>query len=126
MKNLLSISFIIIYLLGNTEIGQLLNITQLLNHYKQHHNANHRLCFGEFLVMHYCTDDGTPTDDEQDSKLPFKQIHHCNYIFYTAQQEQQSTERSYSTETKAKKTYFTYQDAEPVYLNIPIQPPRFS
>ena len=126
MKNLLSISFICIYILGATEIGQLLNINQLLLHYKQHHDADHRLCFGDFLIMHYCTDDGTHTDDEQDSKLPFKQIHSCNFIFYTAQSEQQSIERSFSTETKEKNSHFTYQDTEPVYLNLPIQPPRFS
>jgi hypothetical protein len=112
--------------LGTTEIGQLLNIAQLLNHYKQHHDADHQLCFADFLVMHYCTDDGTDTDNEQDNKLPFKQIHSCNFIFYTAQAEQPLTQQYFCNETIEKNSHFTCQDTEPVYLNIPIQPPRFS
>jgi hypothetical protein len=112
--------------LGNTEIGQLFNITQLLTHYKQHHDTDHQLCFTDFLVMHYCTDDGTHTDDEQDSKLPFKQIHSSGFIFYTAPAEQLLTERYFNIKTKEKNNHFTYEDTAPVYLNIPIQPPCFS
>jgi hypothetical protein len=125
MKNLLSISLIIIYLLGNTEFGQLFNIPKLLDHYKQHHAADHKLCFTQFLVMHYCTDDGTTADDDQDSELPFKQIHQFSFVFFTAPAEHKFSHRNFNAEIKEQNTHFTFQDIEPVYLNTPIQPPRF-
>lgn len=126
MKNLLTILLITIYLLGNTEIGQILNINQLLDHYHQHQAANHKLCFAKFLTMHYCSDDGTTADDEQDGKLPFKKIHQFSFVFFTAPAESKFKAFTYHPVKKEKNSHFTLQDIEPVYLNTPLQPPRFS
>lgn len=126
MKNLLSISLIIIYLFGNTEFGQVFNIPQLLEHYKFHHASNHQLNFAQFLVMHYCTDDGTAADDELDGKLPFKQIHQFSFTFYTAPVELTTVQSDFNTEQQEQHTYFTSKDITPVYPNTPLQPPRFS
>ncbi|MBL0357436.1 MAG: hypothetical protein IPP72_11370 [Chitinophagaceae bacterium] len=126
MKNLLSISFIIIYLFGNTEFGQVLNINQLINHYHQHHAASHNVTFIKFITMHYCSDDGTTADDEQDRKLPFKQIHQFSFIFFTTPEEQKLiVAKSYPVK-KGKIIHSTLQDIDPVYLSTPIQPPRFT
>jgi hypothetical protein len=75
MRQLATISLLFVYLLGNTEIGQIVNIPPLLSHYQQHHLANTNINFLDFLVMHYGGNDGTTTDDNEDNQLPFKQPH---------------------------------------------------
>lgn len=126
MKNLLSISLIIIYLFGNTEFGQVFNIPQLLGHYQFHKSSNHQLSVLQFLVMHYCTDDGIATDDEQDGKLPFKQVHQFSFIFFTPPEEQKPVQSNFNTVRQETNNFFASGDITPVYLNAPLQPPRFS
>ena len=126
MRNLISISFIIIYLLGNTEFGQIFNLPALLQHYEKDHTANNKISFVKFLVMHYCTDDGTTADDEQDSKLPFKQIHQFSFVFFTTPTEQQLTTENFYPIFKRKNNRFTDQNLTDVYLKSLLQPPRFS
>jgi hypothetical protein len=126
MKDLISISLIIIYLLGNTEFGQIFNLPALLQHYEKDHTANNKISFVKFLVMHYCTDDGTTADDEQDSKLPFKQIHLFSFVFFTAPTEQILTTENFYPIFKRKNNRFTDQNLTDVYLKSLLQPPRFS
>src|SRR5690349_19841273 len=70
MRNILVIFLISIHLTGNTEVGQLLKLPELLSHYFQHHRQNHNISFVDFIYMHYWSDDGTTADDDVDSKLP--------------------------------------------------------
>jgi hypothetical protein len=125
MRNLISISLLIIYLLGNTEFGQVFNLPALLQHYEKDHTANNKVNFAAFLVMHYCTDDGTTADDGEDSKLPFKQIHQFSFIFFTAPSEQTLTTGNFYSISKRKNNRFTNQYLTDVYLKSLLQPPRF-
>lgn len=75
MRNLIAISCLTVYLFGNTEFGQLMNMRKLISHYHQHLCSHSTISFIQFLTMHYCTDDGTKKDDQEDSQLPFKQLH---------------------------------------------------
>jgi len=70
MRKVLAILLISIHLTGNTEVGQLLKLPQLLNHFFQHHRQDPDINFFEFIAMHYAGDDGTTADDDIDSQLP--------------------------------------------------------
>ncbi|MBK8089568.1 MAG: hypothetical protein IPK31_17490 [Chitinophagaceae bacterium] len=75
MRKLITISFLAIYLLGNTEVGQLVNLPKLIAHYQQHQQINSDVSFIDFVDMHYFGDDGITSDDNQDNELPFRQLH---------------------------------------------------
>lgn len=63
------------YLLGNTEAGQLVNLPKLITHYHQHKQLDSDVSFVDFVNMHYFGDDGITSDDNQDNELPFRQLH---------------------------------------------------
>lgn len=75
MRQFFAISFLITYLLGNTELGQLIKLPLLINHYYQHKKTDNNISFIGFIQMHYITDDGTTADDNDDLQLP------CHNIF---------------------------------------------
>jgi hypothetical protein len=70
MRKSLAILLISVHLIGNTELGQLFKLPQLVHHYFQHERLNPGLGFFEFIVMHYAGDDGTKADDDFDKQLP--------------------------------------------------------
>lgn len=65
-----------IHLAGNTEVGQLLRLPELITHYFQHHRQNSDISFIEFLSMHYGGDDGTNADNDYDNQLPCHNLKH--------------------------------------------------
>lgn len=71
MRKILVIVMISIHLLGNTEVGQLFHMPQLLAHFFQHHRQDPTINFFDFLAMHYSGDDGTTADDDFDKQLPW-------------------------------------------------------
>ncbi len=75
MRNFFIILLVIVHLFGNTELGQLIRLPQLIMHY-QEHNADSSVSFFQFLVMHYAGNDGTTADDSDDMKLPCHDYHH--------------------------------------------------
>ncbi len=70
MRNTLLILLISVHLSGNTEIGQLFRVPQLISHFFQHHRQDQSIDFFEFIAMHYGGDDGTAADDDIDNQLP--------------------------------------------------------
>jgi hypothetical protein len=76
MRKNLAILLISVHLLGNTEMGQLFKLPQLVNHFFQHERLNPHLNFFEFIVMHYAGDDGTKADDDFDKQLPCHNTDH--------------------------------------------------
>jgi hypothetical protein len=75
MRRIITISFLAVYFLGNTEVGQLVNLPKLITHYQQHQQLNSKVSFVGFVSMHYFGDDGITADDNQDNELPFRQLH---------------------------------------------------
>ena len=65
-----------IHLAGNTEVGQLLRLPELITHYFQHHRQNSDISFVEFLAMHYGGDDGTNADNDYYNQLPCHNLKH--------------------------------------------------
>jgi len=76
MRKFLAILLISIHLTGNTEVGQLLKLPQLVTHYNQHHRQDPSVDFIDFIVMHYAGDDGTSADDDMDNQLPCHNLTH--------------------------------------------------
>jgi hypothetical protein len=74
MRQFLAISFLMIYLLGNTEFGQVLKLPKLWGHYHQHKKTDSHISFIQFLQMHYIGDDGTSSDNNDDMQLPCHNI----------------------------------------------------
>ena len=72
MKKKAAYIFLAIYLLGATELSQLLKMPLLLQHYIEHKGLNQSLSLAKFIYMHYVTDDGDKTDESRDQNLPFK------------------------------------------------------
>lgn len=84
MRKILVIVLVGIHLTGNTEVGQLLKLPQLVSHYFQHHRQDRDISFVEFIFMHYWGDDGTSADDDFDSKLPcHNAVHNTIALVYS-------------------------------------------
>jgi hypothetical protein len=76
MRKILAILLISIHLTGNTEVGQLFRLPQLMAHFFQHHRQDPSISFFDFIAMHYAGDDGTTADDDIDSQLPCHNPNH--------------------------------------------------
>jgi len=76
MRKILAILLISIHLTGNTEVGQLLKLPQLVTHFHQHHQQDPSVDFIDFIVMHYAGEDGTSADDDMDKQLPCHNLTH--------------------------------------------------
>lgn len=124
MRNLFIILLINVHLFGNTELGQLLRLPQLVTHYKKH-NANTSVTFLQFLIMHYAGNDGTTADDNDDMKLPCHDYHHTA-IFVTYADvnamEQDLGEPFYSSQIVYGGSLITYIPSEHIFSLL--QPPR--
>ncbi len=76
MKKSIAISFLFIFLCANTEIGQLLKIPTLIQHFKEHHDDDLDISFADFIDFHYNNDKQHSDTDKHDNhqNLPFKTI----------------------------------------------------
>ncbi|MFY7964271.1 MAG: hypothetical protein ACOVO1_05195 [Chitinophagaceae bacterium] len=72
MKKIVAISFLSIYLLATTQLGQLLKLPAFIEHYNEHKAANTQLTLVDFLIIHYASGNVKDADYEKDMKLPFK------------------------------------------------------
>lgn len=73
MKQLLSISFLILYINSFTEFHEVLRLPILFEHYAEHKKLTNDLSFLDFLELHYKTD---VNHDDRDRELPFKMPGH--------------------------------------------------
>jgi hypothetical protein len=124
MRNLLIIVLTIVHLFGNTELGQLIRLPQLITHYHKH-NANTSVTFLQFLLMHYAGKDGTTTDDNDDMKLPCHDYHHTAiFTCYTAvnSMDQDPDELFYSSHVVYGGRLIVYNPSEHIFSFL--QPPR--
>ncbi|MBE9463262.1 hypothetical protein ACFP1I_28265 [Dyadobacter subterraneus] len=72
MKKLISISFLMIYLLSTSELVELVKLPVLLHHFQQHKKWDSSITFFEFLTAHYAESITDNADYDLDKKLPFK------------------------------------------------------
>ncbi len=77
LRKTIVISFICIFLCSNTEIGQLLKLTNLIEHFTNHHEEfnNHNISLLDFIIVHY-GDEKHDSDNKENNhqNLPFKTI----------------------------------------------------
>ena len=59
-------------MLGSTQLGQLLKLPGLIQHYAQHKKTNPSMNFFFFFYIHYAHAFEIDEDFEEDMKLPFK------------------------------------------------------
>lgn len=78
LRKTIAISFILAFLCANTEIGQLLKLPVLIQHFTEHHDHDDALeiSFADFIDFHYNNDKQHSDTDEHDNhqNLPFKTI----------------------------------------------------
>lgn len=74
MKKILFITLFSVYLLGNTDLIQLIRLPMLIVHYQHHLKENNRLGIIYFLSSHYSLEgDGISSDDKEEKEMPFMQ-----------------------------------------------------
>lgn len=74
VKRITVILLLSAYLLSVTELGQLLRISVLVEHYAEHRNSDPDLSFFGFLTLHYSKQEQKSKQDHRDQQLPFKTI----------------------------------------------------
>jgi hypothetical protein len=72
LKKLIAISFLLIFVCANTEIGQLLKLPVLIHHYLEHHQDDTVVSFADFLHKHYDEENSHSSPNNEHEKLPFK------------------------------------------------------
>ncbi len=72
LKKMTAISFLLIFLCANTELGQLLKLPVLIHHYADHHDDDDSTSFADFLQKHYSEEKSHPSENNEHEKLPFK------------------------------------------------------
>lgn len=74
MRNLCSIWLLTIYLCSTTQLGELLKLPILIEHFIEHRQQDPYFSLGSFLNMHYLADTVIDDDYSRDMELPFKTI----------------------------------------------------
>ena len=114
-----------VHLFGNTELIQIFRFPKLISHYFQHKGSDVSISFGDFLFMHYGGDDGTSSDDDTDSQLPYQnKDHHCLFATYYPITQYALI----VTEMKDTSDYYDQLvlDNLSKYVSLILQPPRTS
>ena len=112
-------------MLGSTQLGQLLKLPGLIQHYTEHKKTNPSMNFLGFLHIHYAHAFEMDEDFEEDMKLPFKTIESGNSgvsIFAPVSFPDISDKRF----TDLKNTFVQKNDSSlrSQYLSSIWQPPR--
>lgn len=125
MKRILSISFLVLYLLTTTEFYQLFKLNSFVEHFQEHKAKNGTISVLEFLNIHYGHANVNDEDHDQDMKLPFKS---CSNDFSSIQMITHTIEHFVPLSCFAYYTSKTYVSTEsfliPSYLSAIWQPPR--
>jgi hypothetical protein len=78
LRKTIVISFIVVFLCANTEIGQVLKLPNLIQHFLEHRGQDdidndHDISFVDFIIIHY--NNNQPQNDKGNHHdLPFKTI----------------------------------------------------
>ena len=123
MRQFTIILLLAVHLLGNTELGQIVRLPKLISHFYDHKKENNHLSFFSFVMMHYCGDDGTSKDDDEDKQLPFHQIQNSNIHFTAALQPIVSFKSKVWPVCKSRQFLFKDGIVVDSFLNDLFRPP---
>lgn len=124
MKKYLSILFLSVYLLSITQLGELIKLPLLVEHYMEHKQQNSNLTILNFLHIHYQAQHVFDADYDKDMKLPFKShTPISSVVFYPLIQEYKTIQK---VDFKYKKEFlYTYSFSySSISLSSIWQPPR--
>jgi hypothetical protein len=75
MRRVFFLTLMSIYLIGNSDIIQLIRLPMIFVHYQNHLKDNSKLDFLYFITSHYDTaGDGVDSDNTEESQLPFMHL----------------------------------------------------
>lgn len=129
MKKVLTYLFISLYLIGTTELSQLLKIGYFVEHYIEHRNINQNLSLTEFIDIHYVQPTVIDDDYTEDMQLPFKTHNDCHsyanssFVLYLKQEISITT--PFIEYSANHKTYINPNNISQ-YLDEIFQPPRIA
>lgn len=129
MKKVLTYLFISLYLIGTTELSQLLKIGYFVEHYIEHRNINQNLSLTEFIDIHYVQPTVIDDDYTKDMQLPFKTHNDChsyaNSSFALYLKQEISITTPFIEYSANHKTYINPNNISQ-YLDEIFQPPRIA
>lgn len=73
-SKIIAVLLMTIYLLSTNPARELLKLPLLAQHYYDHQEENQQTTLLSFLFQHYCIENGTDKDANEDNKLPFKSV----------------------------------------------------
>jgi len=82
MKKISALFLLSIYLIAATATAELLKLPLLVAHYYQHKAENINTGLNSFLKMHYEAGNNTSNDAKENSRLPFKSVHHSTIVSF--------------------------------------------
>ncbi len=130
LKKLIAISFLLIFLCANTEIGQLLKLPTLIHHYLEHHHdkndEDHDISFLDFLKKHYNENENHSDNAKHDHQnLPFKTIdcHAVNTVIALMQHNVFIPHTTFISSSKNDASYMEQHYTSKSFGNI-WQPPK--
>jgi hypothetical protein len=129
LKKIISISFLLIYLLSTTEMVELVKLPVLFEHFQEHKKWDNKITFCEFIVAHYAESTRGNPDYDLDKKLPFKSHtdHAAAPIWIAAEPYGQPYVFQASLIFLIRSLTFDYHDSQPLcsILKCIWQPPQF-
>jgi hypothetical protein len=128
LKKLISISFVILFLCTNTEIGQLLKIPVLVHHYVEHNHKEKAITFSAFLNEHYFASKSHPDNSKHDHQnLPFKTCNsHSISTFLAFGELNPFLEQTVNSITTSNAVPFYHQHYTSNLFGAIWQPPKLS
>ncbi|ULQ57051.1 hypothetical protein KJS94_02420 [Flavihumibacter rivuli] len=72
MKTRVTIFFLLLFTLAQTELHQLVKLPVLVEHFREHRKADPGISLVDFLVLHYKAQQNPDSDYQKDRQLPFK------------------------------------------------------
>ena len=127
MKKLIVHTLIALYLIGTTELSQLLKLGYFIEHYIEHKSANEKLSLLQFIDIHYVQPTVIDDDYAEDMQLPFKTHNDCHAFSNISLLLHPSN--SFSSEIHQTEQKINYLDLnspsfENQFLDEIFQPPR--
>jgi hypothetical protein len=125
VKKILTCLFISLYIIGTTELSQLLKIGYFIEHYIEHKSVNENLSLLEFIDIHYLQPTVIDDDYSEDMQLPFKTHNDCHsYSNYAADIKQEFSITTPLIEYSANHKAYINPNNISQYLDEIFQPPR--
>lgn len=83
-RKIITLPLAILFLFSGTEVHELLRLSPLLSHLKEHQQKDTSMDIWSFLHLHYTADHPDDNDEGDDEELPFKSsagINHLGILF---------------------------------------------